>query len=93
MTSERSQAYGRVMKTLADLSASKLHGPEQAVIREAADSMFFCEDLPGDPSTRAAFDAVRLLAAKLVEADRMEPETVDRLLADIEDCGPLAPVA
>ncbi len=81
------------MKTVTDLAASKLHAPEQAVIREAADSMLFCEDLPGDPATRSALDAVRLVAAKLVDSDRMEPETVDRLLADIEDCGPLAPVA
>lgn len=81
------------MKTVTDLAASKLHAPEQAVIREAADSMLFCEDLIGDPATRSSLDAVRLLGARLVESERLEPDTVDRLLADIEGCGPLAPVA
>ena len=45
MTSERSQAYGRVTKLMDDLSASKLHASEQQIVRDAADSLFFCEDL------------------------------------------------
>ena len=38
MTSDRSQAYGRVTKLLDDLSAAKLHPTEQQIIRDAADS-------------------------------------------------------
>src|SRR5436853_145425 len=48
MTSSRSDAYGRVMRMLGDLGASKFHDHEQAVIREAADTMFICERLESD---------------------------------------------
>ncbi len=58
MTSERSQAYGRVTKLVDDFSASKLHASEQQTIRDAADALFFCEDLTADPDARAALDAV-----------------------------------
>ena len=37
MTSERTQAYGRVIKTLEDLGPSKLQPVEQERIRDAAD--------------------------------------------------------
>jgi hypothetical protein len=92
MTSERSQAYGRVLKWLEDMGPSKLTGPEQDVIRDAADSLFFCEDLSSDDHARDALAEVEALAARLVEADRWLPETADRLLDDVEGCGPLAPV-
>ena len=41
MTNERTQAYGRVVKTLDELGPSKLLPAEQARIREAADCLFF----------------------------------------------------
>jgi hypothetical protein len=91
MTSERANAYGRVMKTLADLSASKLHGDEQQVIRDAADSLFFCEDLGADAEARAALDRVEQLAERLMASDRLSSETVGRLVADVESCGPVQP--
>ncbi|HEX8743833.1 MAG TPA: hypothetical protein VF712_11925 [Thermoleophilaceae bacterium] len=93
MTSERSQAYGRVTKLVDDLSASKLHPAEQQTIRDAADALFFCEDVGADPDARAALDAVERLIAGLVEAERFTPETAERLRADIEGCGPLQPAA
>ena len=92
MNSERAQAYGRVMKTLAGLSASKFHPAEQDVVREAADALFFCEDLGADEHAARALDAVRTLLEGMAEADRLAPETAGRLLADIEDCGPLTRV-
>ena len=92
MTSERAQAYGRVMKTLAGLAASKFHPSEQDVVREAADALFFCEDLGADEYAARSLDAVRTLLEGMVEADRLAPETAGRLLADIEDCGPLTRV-
>jgi hypothetical protein len=41
MTSDRTQAYGRVMKTLEDLGPSKLLAAEQDRVREAADNLIF----------------------------------------------------
>lgn len=93
MTSERSQAYGRVTKLVDDLAASKLHADEQQTIRDAADALFFCEDIGQDPDARGALDAVESLIHRLVENERFTPETADRLRADIGGCGPLAPAA
>ena len=45
MTSERTQAYGRVVKTLEDLGPAKLQPAEQDRIREAADNLIFAADL------------------------------------------------
>jgi hypothetical protein len=41
MTSERTQAYGRVVRTLTDVGPTKLHATEQEQIREAADTLIF----------------------------------------------------
>ena len=88
MTSERSQAYGRVTKLVDDLSASKLHASEQQIVRDAADALFFCEDLSADPEARSSLESFETLVAGLLEADRFTPETADRLRADVEGCGP-----
>jgi hypothetical protein len=93
MTSDRAQAYGRVTKLVDDFSASKLHPTEQQTIRDAADSVFFCEDLGADADARAALDSLERLIDALVEADRFTLETADRLRADVEGCGPLQPAA
>ncbi len=93
MTSERSQAYGRVVKWLDDVGPSKLNGQEQDLIRDAADSLFFCEDLATDDHAGEALVEVRALAERLVESDRWLPETAERLVDDVEGCGPLAPVS
>ena len=93
MTSERSQAYGRVTKLVDDLSASKLHADEQQTIRDAADALFFCEDLAADADARAAKDAFERLVDAMLEAERFTPETAERLRADVYGCGPLALVA
>ncbi|MEA2473227.1 MAG: hypothetical protein QOE06_1142 [Thermoleophilaceae bacterium] len=93
MTSDRSQAYGRVTKLVDDLSGSKLHPTEQQTIRDAADALFFCEDISADADARAALDGLERLIEALLEADRFTPETADRLRADVEGCGPLQPAA
>ena len=89
MTSERSQAYGRVMKTLTDIGPSKLHADEQELIREAADTLFFAEDAGG----AEALDRVDELATRLVDSGRLLDETAHQLLRDLEDSGPTAAVA
>ncbi len=45
MTSERTQAYGRVVRTLEDIGATKLHQLERERIREAADTLIFASTL------------------------------------------------
>ena len=89
MTSERSQAYGRVMATLEDLGPSKLLADEIAFVREAADMLFFCEDLTADSAAQDVLAGCHELARRLVESERWLEDTAARLLGDIEGCGPL----
>ena len=88
MTPERSQAYGRVMNTLADMGPSKLHRREQDAIRHAADTLLFATDLEHDYEARAALEQMRDLTETLFESERWLFDTADRLLTDVEDCGP-----
>jgi hypothetical protein len=90
MNSERSQAYGRVVKAVDDLSAAKLHRDEQDTIRAAADALLFCHDLRSDPAAEDALASVYELADRLVESDRLSREGADRLVVDVESCGPFA---
>jgi hypothetical protein len=90
VTSERAEAYGRVMKTLADLATAKLHEGEAATLREAADSLLFCNDLSEDAGAHQALAKVGDLCVRLEEAERLTPEALDRLLLDIQACGPAA---
>jgi hypothetical protein len=93
MTSERSQAYGRVMKTLDDMGPAKLHASEREEIRAAADTLFFAEDLGVDAEARDAVSRITKLARTLVDSGRWLDETARPLLADVLACGPLQPVA
>lgn len=88
MTSERAQAYGRVTATLADMGPTKLQPSEQDVLRDAADTLLFCEDVTSDPAAREALDAVDALMDRLVAADRWTPERAVELRRDVEACGP-----
>lgn len=90
MNSDRTQAYGRVVKALNDLADSKLHPDEQQIVREAADSLLFCEDMASDPAAELALGELYELTDRLVENDRMSSEATLRLTADVEACGPMA---
>jgi hypothetical protein len=92
MTSDRAQAYSRVMDTISDFDGTKLHADEVQVVREAADALLFCEDLEADPAAAQALDAFHSLTDQLMENDRITSERVGQLTADVEACGPLAPV-
>jgi hypothetical protein len=92
MTSERAQAYGRLMKTIDRLRGSKFHSDEEEIVREAADALFFCDDLEGDATAQQALWAFHELTDRLIESDRITPETAHGLTAQVEDCGPLAAV-
>ena len=86
MTSERSLAYGRVMKTLEDLGPAKLHDLERERVRQAADTLLFAA--PTDPGADEAVADIDHLARFLVETERWTPETAARLADDVMACGP-----
>ena len=89
MNSERTIAYGRVVRTLDDLAPTKLQPVELARIREAADTLIFAAT-PED--TAAAVTDIRALAAHLVASGRWSEERAEALVRDVEACGPVAPV-
>jgi len=88
VTPERSKAYGRLMKVISLTGESALEPAEQEVLREAADAMFFCEDIALDDDARAALARVSDLAGQLVGAERWDPELAEQVLQDLEACGP-----
>ena len=90
MNAERTQAYGRVMKTLADLGPAKLLPAEQERIREAADTLVLSAELD---EARAAIEDVEALAEHLVASGRWTAERADQLVVDLLACGPVTPVA
>src|SRR3954447_22137650 len=86
MTSERSLAYGRVMKTLEDLGPAKLHDLERQRVRQAADALLFAP--PQDPGAFDAIADVEHLAQFLTESGRWTAETAGRMADDVAACGP-----
>ena len=90
MNSERTQAYGRVLRTLEDVAPTKLHAPELARIREAADTLIFAAELD---DAREALADMEALCESLVATGRWSEERAAELARDILACGPLAPVA
>lgn len=87
MNSERSQAYGRVMRTLEDLGPSKLLPAEQARVRAAADTLLFSED-GREEATVETIAAVHALADHLVETGRWSDTSAAQLRDDLDACGP-----
>ena len=86
MDNDRSRAYGRVVKTLADLGPAKLQAPEQQIIRTAADALLF------DGNAYDELAAVEDLAQQLVDAGRLSAERARLLVDDVAACGPPAGV-
>jgi hypothetical protein len=89
MNTERTQAYGRVVRTLEELGPTKLQPAEQQRIREAADTLIFAADLE---EARAALEDVDALAEHLVASDRWSDERAQQLVEDVLACGPVTPV-
>jgi hypothetical protein len=89
MNSDRTTAYGRVVRTLDDLGPAKLLPAELDRIREAADTLVFAAS--PEEAGPALMD-VRELAEHLAESGRWTEERLEQLLRDVEDCGPFAPV-
>src|ERR1700722_17192406 len=88
MSPERTNAYRRVLNTIAELGPAKLQDGEQDRIRYAADTLIFCSDLGADNAAREALVETQLMLDVLVESGRWERATADRLAADLRGCGP-----
>ena len=89
MNSERTQAYGRVVKTLEDIGPTKLQPAEQDRVREAADTLIFAADLEEARDAMVDMDA---LAEHLVASDRWSEERAKQLVDDLLACGPVTAV-
>jgi hypothetical protein len=80
------------MRTVRDDGRESLAPEERALIREAADALFFCDELAWDHEARLGLTRVGDLAGDLVGSGRWGPDRAEQLLRDIESCGPMAPV-
>jgi hypothetical protein len=89
MNAERTQSYGRVVKLLDEIGATKLQPAEQERIRDAADTLVFATDID---EARAALEDVEALAEHLVATGRWSDERASRLTEAVLGCGPVTPV-
>ena len=78
------------MRILEGPSGESLRQPELDQIREATDSLFFCEDLDSDPAARDAADEIADLAVDLVESGRWSEESAEELVSEVLATGPVA---
>src|SRR3954454_19640036 len=92
VTSDRAQAYGRVVQLLDELGPAKLNAAEQDRIRAAADTLLFADD-PRDEHSADALADIEELTRHLTATGRRSDERASGLLDDVTPCGPLAPVA
>jgi hypothetical protein len=90
MNSERTQAYGRIIKMLEDIGPAKLQPAEEQRIRDAADNLFFAADLDEARDTLTDVDA---LAEHLIGSGRWTTERTTELVQNLQACGPVIPVA
>ena len=88
MTPDRSQAYGRVVRTVGEIGPSKLLPVERDRIRAAADLLLFARNVSGDDEARDALLDVDGLCRHLADSGRWEPTTADRLAHDLFACAP-----
>ena len=89
MNSERTHAYGRIVRTLEDLGPAKLQPAERDRVREAADTLIFAS---GPEETRDAMSDMDTLAEHLVASDRWSEERARQLVDDLLACGPVTAV-
>jgi hypothetical protein len=79
-----------MLRILDGPEAGDLRRDESDRIREAADALFFCEDLEVDSSARDAADEIADLAVDLVESGRWSEESAEELVSEVLACGPVA---
>jgi hypothetical protein len=93
MNADRAQAYGRVMEAVRQDGGGALAPDEQELLRQAADAVFFSEDVEQDAEAREALAEAGELAGRLVGDGRWGSDQAERLLQDLEDCGPVVRLA
>jgi hypothetical protein len=81
------------MRTLREDGPAKLQPAEQERIRDAADALFFCEDIAADETARNAVSDIATLAQALAESERWTDERARELLGDVLGCGPVSQVS
>jgi hypothetical protein len=69
---------------------AELQPAELGRIRNAADSLIFCDDVEQDPAARDAADEIADLAVELVESGRWDEDMAEALVSDVLACGPVA---
>jgi hypothetical protein len=79
-----------MLRILDGPESGDLRRDEADRIREAADALFFCEDLEVDSSARDAADEIADLAVDLVESGRWSEESAEELVSEVLACGPVA---
>jgi hypothetical protein len=79
-----------MLRILDGQDAGELRRDESDKIREAADALFFCDDLEADTAARDAADAIADLAVDLVESGRWSEESAEELVSEVLACGPVA---
>ena len=77
------------MQTLRSVGETKLHVTEQDQIREAADTLLFCDDIDAGSDAKLALEGIRDLTRRLAATGRWGPDAADRLLEDVAGCGPV----
>jgi hypothetical protein len=76
------------MRVVSADGAERLEPEEQGLLREAADALFFTEDIGADSEARDALARANDLAGNLVGAERWSPDYAEQVLQDLEACGP-----
>jgi len=76
------------MRIVSAEGEERLEPDEQTLLREAADAIFFSADIADDSEARDALAAADDLAARLVRAERWSHDHAERMLQDLEACGP-----
>ena len=79
-------------QTIAELGPVKLLPNEQTRLREAADTLFFCEDTD-TPAALAARQDARAVLEHLVSCGRWTDQRAGQLADNLAACGPLTPVS
>jgi hypothetical protein len=92
MTPQRSQAYGIALKTLRDLQASKFTADQMECFVAVADAYLFADDFESLAAGDDLFAAAAAQLDAIGAADRLMPETIERIKAELTAIKP-APVA
>lgn len=85
MDARRARAYSTSLRTIASLQPRA-----QDVLRQAADALVFASE-PFEPAVAGALRAADAVVDELVDRGRLEPEAADRIVAQLEACGPELP--